>query len=243
MKNLDYPKDRLKFTFLVNDSRDKSINILKKFKADNEQDYIAIDIHEINIGSVVDARNGATRDKIYRSLAEVRNQLISRVSDTDYFFSVDSDILVGKGSLRLLVESQKDIVAGVVRNDYLVNSQAKYPWVRTNLLIKNKDGKLTHYLGYPLNSLFQVDVTGAIYLMTRDVYENIRYGYHEQGEDIYFCYEAASRGYEIWANTNVTPEHVMAVYQDICVDCDKKCKEYRVKDNKIKPVLKWCPKK
>lgn len=238
----NYDRKLINLLFLVNDSKDSSLRILEKFKKENDSQYAGIDIQVKNLGAVEDERTPGTRDSIYHSLTEIRNSLLDMIPDTDYFFSVDSDILIPENALNILVNSKKDIVAGVIRNDYLVNPSAVYPWVRTNLMIKSeKDGRIVHYFGYPLNSLFEVEVTGAIYLLSKEVYKSVRYGYDVQGEDIYFCREAKKRGFKIWANSALHAEHVMIRYQDICNSCTKSCKEVLVKDNKVSKVKKYCP--
>jgi GT2 family glycosyltransferase len=238
--SLDYPKDKIRFLFILNDSTDRSDEVLRDFKQEYKELYAGIEISVYNQHAPEDERTWR-REKIYHTLANVRNKLLEQI-ETPYFFSVDTDILVPPNALKVLVESNKDIVAGVIRNDYIIQPDAEYPNQLTNLLIM-KNGTIRHYMKYPLNDLFQVDVTGAIYLLKKEVCEQVRYGFDPQGEDVYFCLQAKEKGFEIWANSNVYAQHVMIVYQKECSDCGRPCKAIYIQDNKIYPKLKKCPHK
>jgi glycosyltransferase involved in cell wall biosynthesis len=241
LRKQNYPQDHIRFIFIVNDSMDKSLQILQGFAKKWQYEYESIDIIVKNMRAPEDERTHR-RLQIYRTLAELRNDLLSRV-ETDYLFSIDSDILAPPETLMTLVESNKEIVAGVIRNDYIMQPNATYPNIRTNLLLKQPNGSFDHYFGYPQNALFEVDVTGAIYLLSRKVCETVRYGYDPQGEDIYFCMRAKEAGFSIWANSNIFAQHVMVITQNICRDCLLPCKAPYIEDNKRHPELLRCPKK
>lgn len=249
LTELDYPKEKIRFAFLLNDSSDGSGDILLNFKKDHMHEYLSIDLYECNLGTKPDFRgNIKEREHIFKALAEVRNELLEHIT-SPYFFSVDSDILVPRHALRTLIEDNKKIVAGVIWNDYVARPEATYPNVRSNLLIRVKDDKpgnldrITHYLNYPLNSLFEVYLTGAVYLLDRDAYTKCRYGFSAYGEDYQFCEDAHKNGFEIWADSRVFCSHVMVVNQMLCKDCGNDCKAYRVYNNMIFNELKECERK
>ncbi len=239
---LDYPKENIRLLFVLNDSTDNSEEILKEFKKDHESEYDHIDILTYNLRTPEDERTAKTRPKIYGNLAKVRNFMLSKI-ETPYFLSVDSDILIPPYTLKYLLADNKKIVAGVISNDYIENPKAVYPNVRTNLMIQREDGKIVHYKNYPLDSVFKVDVTGAFYLMTKEVCEKVRYDYDIQGEDIPFCLNAKAQGFEIWADSRVFGQHIMIVYQRECELCKRDCKAPLIKDNRKYPELVRCPKK
>ncbi len=247
---LDYPKELIGFCFLLNDSTDNSEEILYKFKEDHESEYRFIDIHKLDIGTDKDYRTKG-REIIYHALVTVRNHLLDLIKGlyyTDYFFSVDSDILVPPHALKRLIEDKKKIVAGVIWNDYVANPEARYPNVRSNLIIKSGTGPngeelLEHYYNYPLNQLFKVYMTGAVYLLAREVYSTCRYSFSSHGEDYGFCKDAIDRCYDLWADSRVFCHHIMVAYQLICGDCSNSCKSYRVYNNTVMPELKTCKKK
>ncbi len=241
LKKLDYPSDKISFIFILNDSKDFSKSILMDFKKENEKYYNKIDIYTENKNAIKDKRVQATRRKIFKSLAELRNSLLEKI-ETDYFFSIDCDILVFPDTLKLLISNQKDIVAAVISNDSIQNPNAVYPNIRTNLLVE-KEGRMVHYYNYPLESLFQVDCTGAIYLMTKEVCQKVRYDYDDDGEDIPFCINAKKEGFEIWADSRIHANHIMMVIQEECRDCRRSCIAPKYKDNEKYPTILTCPKK
>jgi GT2 family glycosyltransferase len=202
--NLDYSKENIILCFIVNDSKDKSEEILLKWIKEHEAEYRWIYFSKIDLGQVEDQRTHDVRSKIYTTLSQLRNQLLADAlaSNCEYFYSIDSDILVPPDSLNKLIECKKDIIAAQIWND----STKTFP----NIMV-NTNGVIRHYLSFPRNEVFRCDVTGAVYLISRRVLEaGVKYGYHHQGEDIAFCQEAKSKGFEIWANSSVQPKHIMS---------------------------------
>jgi hypothetical protein len=239
---LDYPRDKIRFVFILNDSTDNSEVILSDFKKVHEKEYKEIKIIKMDQGAIQDARITEVREKIYTTLSQIRNVLIGQI-ETPYLFSIDTDILVPPHALKTLVESDKDIVAGVVWNDFVERPVAVYPNVRTNLLIEDENGLIDHYMKYPLKSLFRVHSTGAMYLLKKEVCQQVLYCYDPQGEDIGFCKMAKEKGIEVWANSNVYGSHVMIVYQAICKDCVSRCKAHLIRDNVVSSKLAACPRR
>lgn len=199
--NLNYPKTKIHLCFIVNDSTDNTLNILREFKKSKEEEYAGIDIVIKNFNQIPDARITTTRQKIYSSLAELRNILLEKVHGNDYLFSVDSDILFEPDTLNKLLMHRKDIVSAQIWND----SSNTFP----NVMIR-KDSSFRHYLEFPRDSIFKCDVTGAIYLISREVINaGVKYKYHHQGEDIAFCLSAQEKGFELWCDPTIKCRHIM----------------------------------
>jgi hypothetical protein len=127
----------------------------------------------------------------------------------------------------------------------------KYPKIRTNVLIDGKYG-IEHYYNFPLNSVFECDYTGAVYLMTNEVTKKCRYDFHEFGEDIPFCISAKENGFKLFVHSGLIQNHIMCEYQQYCIDncCQNPCMrvgnnityQYKYLDNIIYPDLFMCPK-
>lgn len=198
---LDYPPHLTSLAFVVNDSSDRSREILEKFGKDHGSRYRRITITTKNLGYPMDVRSNRHRDGIYYRLVQVRNRLLDELGDEDCFLSVDTDVLVEPDLLRALMANGKDICSALIFND----RHNRFP----NIMKVSPRGKLVHYRDFPGATLFPVAVTGAVYLMTADVARNVRYAYHRQGEDVAFCLEAAARGYGIWCDSRLRPRHVM----------------------------------
>lgn len=201
--DIDYPKDSISLCFILNDSKDKSKDILLNFKEKHSKEYRNIIIKEINYNMPDDLRQNRIKNKIYDRLSKVRNEFLNCIIDEDYVFSIDSDILVPKDSLLRLLNHNKDIISALVYND----PNKVYPNI---LLIKN--GKITHYFNFPKNSLFEVDITGAVYLLKSEVCQKVRYSYHSFGEDVPFCLCAKKLGYKIWCDSSIYCNHIMYPY-------------------------------
>lgn len=143
----------------------------------------------------------------YGHMADVRNYLIDAVLQTeaDYFLSVDSDILVPQDALNTLLEDDKDIVSMI-----LCNQPGNLPRPAHNVMREGPSGNMVHIFDYPKDQLFSCDLTGACYLIKRQVLDaGVRYAQNPQGEDIPFCRTAKRLGFEIWCDSRVKPIHVM----------------------------------
>lgn len=250
IQQLDYPKDKIKLYFLVNNCRDGTDIELKKFRDRNKHLYMDIVIEKYKMTFKKDERTANVREGIYRRLAELRNYVLTKI-DTDYFFSVDSDIILSPNSLLELVKAKKDIIACIINNDQILRPYKKYPEIRTNLLIDH-NRQVTHYLNFPLNEIIEVGYTGAVYLMTNEVTKRVRYDYSSLGEDIPFCATARQLGYKIYAHTGLWQQHIMCEYQSYCIEnkCLKPCFQvdlntyvykYRYIDNVVLPLIARCP--
>jgi GT2 family glycosyltransferase len=199
-----------------------------------------------------DMRLTKYRRKVYARLTQLRNYYISQV-DTDYLFSVDSDIMVEPNVLIELLKADKDIIAACINNDKVLRPYAEYPNIRTNILNFDKYDHVVHYMDFPLNSIVEVGCTGAVYLMTKKVTEEVKYENDDQGEDVGFCRNALSLGYKIYAHTGLWQNHVMCEYQNYCIEnkCQKPCifisrkdkvYQYKYIDNTVCPDLSMCGK-
>lgn len=198
--NLDYPKDKIAFHFILNDSSDKSKEILQDWKEVVEKEYRYVHISEVNFGYPPDWGEDRKNNKLnrvsktYKTLSVLRNLILDSAwldMKADYLFSVDSDILVNPDVLNKLIETEKDIVAALVRNG------------------KNAYNFLPRIPCIP-DRIFEVDTIGAVILIARKVFENkkIRYSVERTGEDEGFCLTAKRQGF----NSYVLPElqrHIM----------------------------------
>lgn len=200
--SLDYNRKDIVLGFIINDSLDDTRKILLDFKAKHKDKYRDIRLVRVDLSLPPDTRS-SNRDLIYRGLACLRNYLLKLAleEDADYLFSIDSDILVPHDSLKVLLDSDKDIISGQIWND----RSKKFP----NIMIKNNKGTYVHYKNFPRDRIFPCDVTGAVYLIKRPVIQSVKYSYHVQGEDIGFCQDAASKGFTIWCNSYVKCDHIM----------------------------------
>jgi len=202
LRALDHPPPCLSFYFLANDCTDASVDILRAWDAPGS----AVRVEERSTGVVGWNRYQWPRYD-FDNLANLRNHIVARFleSAATHLFSVDSDIVVPPSALRELLVADRPVVAGVISN---------FPGVPVeespahNFMFRS--GNLYAHSRTVPAGVFEVDVTGAVVLIRRDVLEaGVRYAAHGWGEDIAFCEHARRRGFHLWAHGGVRCEHRM----------------------------------
>ena len=138
-------------------------------------------------------------------MAVYRNMTIRRALEGgyDYLLSVDTDLVLDPHALQVLLEADKDCVAGLFWTNGWSNA-----WMYDQVSINDKPE--WHEPG-----LYPVGGTGALFLIKRRVLEagvdytpipNLRQAVF--GEDRHFCIRAACHGFGIWADTHCEPVHL-----------------------------------
>lgn len=194
--NLDYPKDQIGLVFLENNSTDRTLALLDDFKFLNEQEYDRIDIIKVNTDFV----DGLFNRGNFNAFATLRNELVDWLDPGDtHMFSIDSDVLVPSHTLKQLLGNDKDICSILVDN-----GKGFY-----NVLNWNDEKRLYVWCHPVKRELNQIDVTGAAWLIKRDVFNSgVRWGPSKQGEDVFFCEKAKANGFEIWNDGRCEADHL-----------------------------------
>lgn len=202
LENLDYPKENLAFHFILNDSTDRSKEMLLTWKSVVESNYRYIRITELNFDYPEDwgetrittnASSLTRKNKGYKALTVLRNLLLDLAwldMKSDYLFSIDSDIIIKPDILLNLLQQKKHIIAGLVSND-----SSNY-----NFIPKGKTPK----------GIMEVSITGSIILISRKIIDNkrIRYSPGKTGEDEGFCLSAKAQGFKSYI-LNDLQNHIM----------------------------------
>jgi len=213
IRDLDYNKSDISLCFLVNDSTDNSYFILKDF-VDGHTEYKNSIVKIGSYGYPEDNRDVGRGYDTFKQFAFLRNKWLDLIVDkfynSEYVFSIDSDILVPSNSLNKLIENDKDMCSMLVNNS--VNQQG-YGKDYMNILKFEMDSssKYKHIMEYPKDKVFKVDVTGACCLIKRKVLDTSRYRSHALGEDVGFCEEVKRNGYTIWCDSTLTGDHRMTL--------------------------------
>jgi cellulose synthase/poly-beta-1,6-N-acetylglucosamine synthase-like glycosyltransferase len=214
--NIDYPKNKINLFFILNDSTDQSESILKQFKVHYHAQYNRITIETYNRNVPPDTRTTDIRNKhIYNHLSILKNYIMRKVK-TEKLLFIDSDILVPNSVINNLLKSEKDIISGLIYNGYLVDPE--YPYRYPNVMRLNERNTYEHITNRSIRNaaynkhqnLIKVDLTGAVWMLDKAVYKKIKFGYHPQGEDAYFCAMAQHNGFELWCDTGTFCSHVMS---------------------------------
>lgn len=228
--NQTYPKSLIHILWIVNNSTDDTFQKLSDFKLSHEKEYGSIRIQIFDDSKVPEDTREIKkigdeliniRDKfMYMRLANLRNRMVEEFlkTDCDYYFSVDSDILLRKDCLERLISHEKDFVAGLIYNGYLLAGGKEQAYKYPNILKEETPGHYKHIVNYRTkhpeanleNPLIPVDFTGAVCVMSRKTCEKSRYFYHHQGEDEPFSRSAKEAGIQIWCDAYNYNQHIMS---------------------------------
>lgn len=151
-------------------------------------------------------------------MSRLRNATIRRALDSgyDYWWSVDTDLVLQPQTLRELLSAEKDIVSEVFWTQAASGAWWCNAWMYDQC---DAGGHLKEWLE---PGLYQVGMTGACTLVRTDVF---RHGVSYDaipcikkalwGEDRWFCIRAACAGYEMWLDTHCPAEHLFTeeIYQ------------------------------
>lgn len=202
LEEIDYPQDKIKFCFIVNDSIDGTETILAEFSRRSPS--------PVQIINAPDSSKGGHRRGEYRleRLAELRNMLLERFiqSGCEYLLSVDSDILVPPEIIKKLQSRNCLIISALVCNGHHIDDMTIY-----NVMEKLPSGHYQHMKDFPRDDVFPTDVTGAAYLIHRSVAAEYKV-YYSAGtfaEDIGFCEKARARGIPVFCDGTIECRHIM----------------------------------
>jgi len=133
----------------------------------------------------------------------LRNRTIEEAKKYDYWFSVDTDLILHPLTLKTLIEADKDIISEVFFTDNWCNA-----WMYDQC---DMDGKINQW---KQAGLYRVGMTGACTLVKTEVFEHVDYTpipnirYSLVGEDRHFSIRAACAGFEMWLDTHYPAEHL-----------------------------------
>lgn len=216
--NLDYKKKDIGMYFVLNDSIDKSEQILKKFKNKFEKLYRFIDIDKKDFGAPMDKRTADIRSQhIIPNLVELRNIVRQRFKkDRSWgLFSIDTDTLISDQSLnraiRLSKEKSADIVGLFVDVDYGINRLGNMMnFVDGTDVARHIINPNPQYGNVTWTKEMKVDVVGGCCLYRRIIIDaGIKWRLHQQGEDVGLCWDAKQEGLNVWIICDPLAKHVM----------------------------------
>ena len=142
--------------------------------------------------------------ELMAKMSGLRNRTIEEMLDGgyDYWFSVDTDLVLDPWTLYRLIEADKDIVSEIFWTQHWYNA-----WERDQYSPPREEWRKP--------GLYKVGMTGACTLVKRKVFEagvdytqipNIYKAL--RGEDRHFCVRAACAGFEMWVDTHCPATHL-----------------------------------
>lgn len=177
-------------------------------------EYTVIDTRDVYTKT---AQDHAWSTENLNKMHGLRNETIKRALEGgyDYWWSIDTDIVVHPMTLAALLDADKDIVSEV----FWTQSSRGGWWCNAWM----HDQAIGMPDAWHTPGLYRVGMTGALTLVKRRVLEagvdytaipNIRDAL--RGEDRHFCVRAAVHGFELWLDTHCPAEHLYteALYRD-----------------------------
>ena len=148
---------------------------------------------------------------------KARNELVNLAlkDNCDYILFIDSDMLIPRGAIDKLLEMDVDIASGL----YFSKGKPYLPVARVKE--KTLEGDRHFFLeDFEFNEIIKVAGVGmGCCLIKTKVFKDLEYPYfklewrkhegkpYQIAEDLYFCEEAAKKGYEVHLNTGVVCDH------------------------------------
>lgn len=164
----------------------------------------------------------------------MKNHLLNYAKklEYDYFFLVDSDIILQPQTLKQLISRKKDIIAEVFWTRWSPNEpEMPNAWQADFYsFAKNEEWE-----DWKQEGLFQVGMTGACILISKNViqagvnYTPIYNVSHSIWEDRAFCIRAACAGFDIWLDTNCPPLHLYRQTKPVKPSKDKRKQPHKTK--------------
>lgn len=145
----------------------------------------------------------------YDRMTAMRNALLDQATmvNPNYYLSLDSDILLkDANTIELLVQYAMKCDA-VAPTTHMWPVGKEFPNVMTWTTLDGKASRV-HAL-YPSRGVFQVDVIMAVVMMSRQVYKNVRYRPHFQGEDLGWSLDAKEKGFKLFSAAEIYTPHIM----------------------------------
>jgi len=146
----------------------------------------------------------------YHNMINLRNSLLKRVREIqpDYYFSLDSDILIkNPNTLELLMKHVDEGADAVNTLMFMTPFDTKFPSVMT---WNNDENNRAHRAdSYPLGSFFEADIIMAAKMMSKDTYKSVNYEFHIQGEDLGWCQAAKRAGKRLYCASYIYTPHIM----------------------------------
>lgn len=200
------------FVFVVSSEDTNTIQMLQKWKDIRKEIPLFEIVYKDDIPHHEHKANSRqwTMSK-YHNMISLRNCLLENVRkyEPDFFFSLDSDIIIQNNlTIQLLVSHIKDGADAVSPLAYMTPFGVDFPSVMS--WIGEPGKKALRNKNYPIGTYFKSDVIMAAKMMSKDVYKNVDYTFHSQGEDLGWCGKAHEKGFKnLYSASYIYAPHIM----------------------------------
>jgi hypothetical protein len=211
IENQEIDLSKIGFVFEVSPDDESTISTLTRYRNARP----SIDVFEIDIRNEVvhfEHKENTRSWSIskYSNMVFLRNKLLQKVREInpDYFFSLDSDILItNSNTINYLASHVQDGADAVSPLMFMTPNDTMYPSVMN--WVNEPGGQGYREEKYPLGQYFKSDVIMAAKFMSRKTYSTIDYDIHSQGEDLGWCANAAKAGLKLFCASYVYAPHIM----------------------------------
>lgn len=205
------PLSDIGFVFELGTDDDETHNVLWEWQLAHPEVSVFDAVVRDDINHETHPKSGRqwTGSKYWR-MVDLRNSLLDRVMshEPQKFFSLDSDILLEHPETLERLFNMTEHLDAVGILSYMKPGTTQYPsvmsWVNG---VGNRARRAD--AGYPIGTIFRSDIIMAAVMMSKKVYENTKYQWHKQGEDLGWSAYATQKGYELWCASNVYGAHIM----------------------------------
>lgn len=197
--------DKLEIPEGVQVDRFYVVNDCPKIIPDIRGDYIVMD-RNLKYVRATDTHIWSHENLV--KMHDLRNATIQRTLDGgyDYWWSIDTDLVVHPKTLKALLDADKDIVAEIFWTNGWANA-----WLYDQATGMPDEWKKA--------GLYKCGMTGACMLVKRRVFEaGVDYSPIPNikkvlwGEDRHFCIRAACAGFDLWIDTHYPATHLYTAY-------------------------------
>lgn len=147
----------------------------------------------------------------YENMVSMRNSLLDKAKkiQPDFYYSLDSDILLtNPNTIDLLmshiISGKADAVNTLM---YMTPFGTQYPSVMS--WHESGGEKAYRETQYPIGDFFKADIIMAGKMMSKEVYNNSRYKFHPQGEDLGWSADCKDKGYNLYCASYIYTPHIM----------------------------------
>lgn len=215
LENQNYPLEKIGFIFELGNDDDATHEVLYEWHEKHPQVAVFDGVIREDIKHHVhpDKKRYWDGEK-YMNMVYLRNSLLDRATclDFDCYFSLDSDIILSDpNTLKFLADSidYYDVVSPLA---FMTPTDDECPsvmwWYDGPGYQAMRDSKRMQY-----GRFFQADIVMAAKMMSKEVYKNVRYMWHKQGEDLGFAANLHRGNFRSYCASQIYAFHAM--YEDM----------------------------
>lgn len=167
---------------------------------------------------------------------QIRNLIANWAKHYDYLFSVDSDIVLPRDTLKKMIAADKDIISGL----YI----QRIPGKQTLEVYMDTPGGGCTNIPYSLienRGIVEIAACGmGCALIKSEVFRKMEYPHfyyksaldhnHTVSEDVYFCLKAKSLGFTVWADPSIKCDHIGATKFSLDTEAEKNIESVFLQD-------------